>query len=307
MNILAINFDLNWFLTIPGMLITGGILLLLIALIVFIATSGSGKKDKLQDKNNVATNNPISNDSVNELNSTMNQGVPPITPVDSANINSINQEMPQATVTPVMEPVQEVTPIVQEAPVVSAPTVEIATNETPAEVNANFIPPVVDTPVTSETIQPQVQEVSPAPMPAPEVSIYGGVSPIANVQPKEEPQRQIYGGANPLDATQAIPIVEPVQHVEYGVPVEPKIEEQPMFNEPKEPVPNESEPLTDIINIQPVEVPKMDEVNNESLPVENANTAKNDNVDDNINSAPIENIVEQPSKEQSDEIEVLEL
>ena len=49
MHILAINFDLNWFLTIPGMLITGGILLLLIALIIFIATSGSSKKNKKKE------------------------------------------------------------------------------------------------------------------------------------------------------------------------------------------------------------------------------------------------------------------
>ena len=36
--------DLSWFITIPGMLITGGVLLLIIALIIFILTSG--KKNK---------------------------------------------------------------------------------------------------------------------------------------------------------------------------------------------------------------------------------------------------------------------
>ena len=41
------NFDLSFFTSIPGLLITGGVLLLLIALIIFIATgSKSGKKDK---------------------------------------------------------------------------------------------------------------------------------------------------------------------------------------------------------------------------------------------------------------------
>ena len=38
------NFSLDWFLTIPGLLITGGVLLLLIALIILIATSRK-KKD----------------------------------------------------------------------------------------------------------------------------------------------------------------------------------------------------------------------------------------------------------------------
>ena len=33
------SFDPAWFLTVPGLLITGGVVLLLIALIVFIATS----------------------------------------------------------------------------------------------------------------------------------------------------------------------------------------------------------------------------------------------------------------------------
>ena len=37
------SFDPSWFFTVPGLLITGGVLLLLIALIVFVATS---KKDK---------------------------------------------------------------------------------------------------------------------------------------------------------------------------------------------------------------------------------------------------------------------
>ena len=41
------NFDLSFFTSIPGLLITGGVLLLLIALIIFIATgSKKGKKEK---------------------------------------------------------------------------------------------------------------------------------------------------------------------------------------------------------------------------------------------------------------------
>ena len=39
--------DFSWFGTIPGMLITGGVLLLIISLIIFISTMGKkGKKDK---------------------------------------------------------------------------------------------------------------------------------------------------------------------------------------------------------------------------------------------------------------------
>ena len=40
--------DFQWFLTIPGLLISGGVLLLIIALIIFISTSG--KKTNKEDK-----------------------------------------------------------------------------------------------------------------------------------------------------------------------------------------------------------------------------------------------------------------
>ena len=49
------NFDLSFFTSIPGMLITGGVLLLLIALVIFIATgSKKGKKNKKGEEQNVA-------------------------------------------------------------------------------------------------------------------------------------------------------------------------------------------------------------------------------------------------------------
>ena len=38
------SFDIAWFTTVPGMLITGGVIVLLIALIVFIASNKKGKK-----------------------------------------------------------------------------------------------------------------------------------------------------------------------------------------------------------------------------------------------------------------------
>ncbi len=47
MNIMAFSFD--WFLTVPGMLITGGVLLLLIALIMFIVTSVKSKKGSKEE------------------------------------------------------------------------------------------------------------------------------------------------------------------------------------------------------------------------------------------------------------------
>ena len=37
------NFDLSWFKTVPGLLITCGVVLLIIALIIFIVTSKNNK------------------------------------------------------------------------------------------------------------------------------------------------------------------------------------------------------------------------------------------------------------------------
>ena len=39
------NFSLDWFLSIPGLLITGGVLLLFIALIILIVTGKNKKED----------------------------------------------------------------------------------------------------------------------------------------------------------------------------------------------------------------------------------------------------------------------
>ena len=41
------DFDLSWFATVPGMFITGGVLLLIIALIILLITGKNSKKEKM--------------------------------------------------------------------------------------------------------------------------------------------------------------------------------------------------------------------------------------------------------------------
>ena len=41
------NFDLSWFTTIPGMFITGGVVLLIIALVILLITGKKTKKNLL--------------------------------------------------------------------------------------------------------------------------------------------------------------------------------------------------------------------------------------------------------------------
>ena len=44
------KFDLSWFKTIPGLLITFGVVLLIVALIIFIVTSSKNKKECYKER-----------------------------------------------------------------------------------------------------------------------------------------------------------------------------------------------------------------------------------------------------------------
>lgn len=46
------NFDLSWFATIPGLFITGGVILLIVALVILIVTGKKTKKEKTEMENN---------------------------------------------------------------------------------------------------------------------------------------------------------------------------------------------------------------------------------------------------------------
>ena len=130
------NFDLSFFTTIPGMLITGGVLLLLIALIIFIATgSKKGKKNKKEESVEPAVNEaPTVESGVATLDAT-----PSVTPVESTNNIGTNPTVVAG------EPVPA-TPEVQSEP---APVVESTPTQT-VEPNpmVNGAQPIVETPET---------------------------------------------------------------------------------------------------------------------------------------------------------------
>ena len=76
------NFDLGWFTTVPGMFITGGVVLLIIALIILIVT---GKKSKKEKKEKEAAN----------ANASMNANTAP--DVNNGPV-AVNQQQPMADV-----------------------------------------------------------------------------------------------------------------------------------------------------------------------------------------------------------------
>lgn len=210
------NFDLSWFLTIPGMLITGGVLLLLIALIIFIATNGKAKKKKEE----IAEEAPLT---TNDM-SAMTGMVPPVTVDPNMGYDPMMGVDPVAPVVPEMGPVME--PVLETpemAPIqepMMAPVEPVYTPEVPATPMMPESQPVVQEPVVAPTpvmepvapiIEPVIQMETPAVEEAPKVSIYGGVSPvIPDMKEELNAPHAIYGGANPLDATQSIPIQTPV-------------------------------------------------------------------------------------------------
>jgi len=282
------SFDLAWFATLPGILITGGVVVLLIALVFFI-TSNKKEKNKNAEvvpvENNVATpevdnsfgmdaaaigmvaSQTVPMDNANEVapaevpsfdNNTVVPNVVDFTsPTQPANdtvvdatVNNDVVNVPSVEINePVAPAVPEVAPVVPEVAPVS---VEIPAVEVPS-----VEPVVTETPV--EPVAPVVPEVAPT-VPEKPV-IYGGVDPANTVAATTPVQPVIYGGANPLENTTTIPRV--TNHEAYGISAEPVVAEIPV--EPTTPVVSEVTPV--VPEVAPVEVPIVEPVVTET-PVE---------------------------------------
>lgn len=249
-----VAFSTEWFLTIPGILITCGVILLIIALIMFIVGSMKGKKNKEMPNVNEVANNaqpqvePVQNvDSSISVDNTVNK--------DSF-INNTVDSTPTVAVSEPMGPIEEVnntTPIIPEVPVIDVPQVQpVVNNEVPSAptIPAVEVPSAPTIPnVEVPTVDIQTPEVNPVTevVPTPEVpvintetitavnepvvdvpnvsnldttntsNIYGGVVPTVEPIPTQEiPEaRPIYGGADPLEATQNLPKVD-VHHEPYS-------------------------------------------------------------------------------------------
>lgn len=262
------NFDLNFFTTIPGMLITGGVLLLLIALIIFIATGSKGKekainKDiKNEPESVVSPTVPAEPAPVQTTEPVVNNEVPPVVEEPKVAPVTVNESLINGTVSeqaqaPVVEPkVEEVINTSADSVVASAPVtvvplepipakgevkpIEEASLQTPAVEVQNVTPEVKITPTVEQSVIEKKKET-----PQEEAKpIYGGASPvIPTISVNNEPHRQIYGGANPLENTQSVPIINTVvtedsnkQVENQETPIAPlPIKEEIKVEEPKAP------------------------------------------------------------------------
>ena len=241
------SFDLSFFTSIPGLLITGGVLLLLIALIIFIATGS--KKGKKEDKKEDVTV-VVENKDVNEQDKEPFNAMPTVTPVSQPNTNALENntavtnpvvvETPKEVNEPVTNTVSETPSLAKENTVSQVkPTFDVVNPTQPITENVSTVSSASPL-VTEASVQPKNEgtetpvvspnepvsnemDVSSAPVitivdedtkqniekPIEDSKpIYGGVSSvIPKINVVGEEHRPIYGGADPLENTGALPKV----------------------------------------------------------------------------------------------------
>ena len=161
---------LDWFTTIPGLLITCGVILLIIALVLFILGNKKGKVTSNIAMNTGMANQPLGNDQVTTVEPT------PVV-VDTPAENSIIEE----------STVSEPTVIDQES------TSEVADDSKAFDFSIPSVTPVEEIKVDEIKVE------------EPEVTIYGGNNPLENTQVITETSHEPYGGAAEEPVVDAIP------------------------------------------------------------------------------------------------------
>ena len=206
------SFSLDWFMTIPGMLITGGVVFLIIALIIFIVTGNkkpktnkevqavqeASKQEAVATASQTVTQTPVvptNNQVVTPQPVVTPEPVVPATPVNSMAEKSVKEEVEPAVFTATIPEDIAPQPVVQQSvPVVNSTVSPIVNNTTVSPTMPTpAVPTIEQTPVVNQPVVPSI--------------------PV-NEEKKETIQtpsfdmpRQIYGGANPLENTQSVPIV----------------------------------------------------------------------------------------------------
>ena len=247
---ILVSFSLDWFMTIPGMLITGGVVFLIIALIIFIVTGNkkpktnkevqavqeASKQEAVATASQTVTQTPVvptNNQVVTPQPVVTPEPVVPTTSVNSMAEKSVKEEVEPAVFTATIPENIAPQPVVQQSvPVVNSTVSPIVNNTTVSPTMPTpAVPTIEQTPVVNQPVVPSIpvneekKETIQKPSFDMPRQIYGGASPIVPNVPHEEEHRQIYGGANPLENTQSVPIVpsRPVVTKEVKVEV-PKVE-----------------------------------------------------------------------------------
>ena len=246
------SFNPGWFLTLPGILITSGVILLLIALILLLTSAKKEEEEENVSPVNSFTTPNVETPAQEEIKPSIAEQ-PTIQPAQSnaepqiaqhspitSNIGAGILDIANNNTKPVVEEVAM--PTKTETPGVLNIGESIVPEQTQSEeipsININNVVPPAETPVVNATpVVPQApvqEEVKPVitTEPVQPVSIYGGVSPTIDLK-KENLQQEktvIYGGADPLENTAPIPTVA---HPAYSTVIPTPQPVTPAVNEAK--------------------------------------------------------------------------
>lgn len=221
---------LDWFTTIPGILILCGVVLLIIAIVLFAV--GAKKTKKEEKTSNIG------------LSEETNNAIPDITAMDTSVNTGVANDIPS------------VVPSVEEVPTVPVEGVaSVSTDE--------VVPPVDANTTLNQDQQAYGGEIPAASFEMPEVkpvTIYGGNDPLEATQsmPKMEEHHEPYGGA--LNEAK---IVEPSVESVVPTPVEEVIsvpEVNPSIDTVVPEVKEESVVAPTIDEVTPVAQPVIEEV-----------------------------------------------
>ena len=203
------KFDLSWFTTIPGILITCGVVLLIIALIIFIITSKKNKKEESKGEvaatqnvaDQTATPIEIDNTPLPSMTSSNDAAVPiglPDEPVPVAEPTPVVAPVEPATSIPVAEPTPVVAPV-EEKPAIYGGVSEIIPNIDLNQKSDHQIyggaDPLENT-QTLSAVSPSAPAVEPTPVvtiPTVEEATSQQSEPVINIIPSVE---EVISGSN---------------------------------------------------------------------------------------------------------------
>ena len=203
------KFDLSWFTTIPGILITCGVVLLIIALIIFIITSKKNKKEESKGEvaatqnvaDQIATPIEIDNTPLPSMTSSNDAAVPiglPDEPVPVAEPTPVVAPVEPATSIPVAEPTPVVAPV-EEKPAIYGGVSEIIPNIDLNQKSDHQIyggaDPLENT-QTLSVVSPSAPAVEPTPVvtiPTVEEATSQQSEPVINIIPSVE---EVISGSN---------------------------------------------------------------------------------------------------------------
>lgn len=281
------NFDLSFFTSIPGLLITGGVLLLLIALIIFVATgSKKGKKDKKEAESTDNTNTTVATTPTVDMNVATEPVASVVTPTNEA---PTVENAPQIVVTTPEVQSEPVSVVENGTPVVNKQNIQNS-NETiePNTIPNEVVSPQVEMP--AQTIEPNTTNANdnisvntnPVVMPSEVNTVEQASVPNNTVAPSNQDDNEVVN-TPPITIVNEEPkedtVIEPPKPIYGGIdPVIPKIEVEG----------NEHRPIYGGAN--PLE-------NTGAIPTINNNTVENSTIPTTPEVPNVEQNVETPKVE----------